>query len=441
MSNFAWSPYCKASSRFLTAMVVARLETGVSDPLSYKCTCPAQEHNDGVVLLFYRYFANSPVLPVEVEIDAQKTEDLAAWHREITARLQITGKIRVAIEGFNVTVGGTKEAIQTYIDVCVKHWSFSNLPLSSEAERKAFFKPSQGCACVFQPATETSVRVCAEITPLGITNYTPSSWNSVEELPPAEFHRRCHEDNVALMDLRNHYESRIGYFIDPQTGEAALRPQIRRFSQWPRYFKTYQDEEAAAAERQILTYCTGGIRCEKATRWMAERNYDGSAAVMPSICTLKGGIAAYLDWIDEEIAVGRMTTQDSLFKGKNYVFDARGAMGLVSSSTAEEPVSQCHVCGKQEDRLSKCRSPGCHLVLVVCEACEVEDPRCCQSCRKQSVAVAADDGVVRKTKEMCVCEQERELGLWGKLQQNQQQGRRKSKTKGLKPQIKVMMAK
>lgn len=416
-------------------MVVPRLQTGVSDPVSYECTCLAGEEGGGTVLLFYRYFANHPSLPAAEAPNAQSIEDLASWHRDITARLGITGKIRVAIEGFNITVAGTRSATASYIEACTNHWSFSNLQLSTETERKAFFKPSPGCACVFQPATEASVRVCAEITPLGITNYAPTSWNVVEELLPSEFHRRCHEEDVALFDLRNHYESRIGYFAHPRTGDPALRPQIRRFSQWPRYFKTHDHQSVAIAgtNSQILTYCTGGIRCEKATRWMAER--DDGVAEKRRISTLKGGIAAYMDWVDEEIAMGRMKAQDSLFKGKNYVFDARGATSLSASS--QEPVAQCHVCGRPEDRLSKCRSPGCHLVLVVCTSCETGDPRCCQNCRDQTETT----GELAKFKEMCMCEKTREFNLWGPEQVKPQRSQksRKAKTNDTEIHIQVKM--
>lgn len=414
-----------------------RLEKGLSDPVSFQCTCAAshqegdEEEEGGLVLLFYRYYANDPPLPSNISINNDLINELATWHKNITQKLNILGKIRIASEGFNITVGGTKASIKLYISSCLEHWSFRNLPLSSVRERKSFFKPSEGCACVFHPATEASVRICNEITPLGITNYVPRRWDSVEELPPAEFHRRCHEqgDRVTLLDLRNYYESRIGWFVNPTSGEEALKPQIRRFSQWPKYFDRYKEEMKSAARgdgadgEQILTYCTGGIRCEKATRWMAERD-DGVVQGRRQIATLKGGIAAYLDWVGEEICAGRMTSRESLFKGKNYVFDARGAVSLDCSS--EEPVSKCHVCGIKNDRLSKCRTLGCHLVLVVCDSCESTDPRCCETCHDQRGA----GSTVSKSREMCLCEKTREFGLWGTTQSKKEK-EKKGKSRNL----------
>ena len=413
-------------------MVVPRLPTGLSDPVNYVCSCPARETKDGgLVLLFYRYFSNTPSLPPSIDITQARVQELAAFHKSLTQTLCLTGKIRIAAEGFNVTVAGLTSSIHEYESALLSHWSLAGLSLTSPAEQKAFFKPSPGCACVFAPATEAAVQICAEITPLGIEGYTPRNWDSVEELVPREFHRRCVQgaERVRLMDLRNHYESRVGFFVDGR-GNRALLPQIRRFSQWPRFWTGAEtgvgrgggriegrDEDR---EEQILTYCTGGIRCEKATRWMAERETErregGSGR---RICTLKGGIAAYLDWVDGEVAQGRMVVEDSLFKGRNYVFDARGAVGL---NTSTHPVAKCHVCGKDEDRLSKCKSQGCHLVLVVCADCEREDPRCCASCSELT-----SEG----TKGMCICEREREFSLWGveDVKEKRTQGWRKAKAK------------
>lgn len=385
-----------------------------SDPVSYTCTCGQP---DGQVLLFYRYFANSPALPSSlVPVAPAAAQDLAAFHTEQTTRLGLTGKIRVATEGFNVTVAGSRAGIAAYMRACLAHWSFAGLAstLESAAAQRAYFKPSGGCACVFPRGA--TVRVCDEITPLGVSGYTPRDWDVVQELTPAEWHARLIEvaaedgagastdGHLELWDLRNHYESRIGYFVLGAQGQPANRPAIRRFSQWPRYVKakTGQIGSGAAAgkeekkQKQLLTYCTGGIRCEKATRWMAEREGEDR-----KICTLRGGIAAYLDWIDDEIGAGRMGAEESLFRGKNYVFDARGAVS--SQSAAGGPVSQCHVCGTRDDRLSKCRSLGCHLVLIVCEGCELgSEPRCCRSCGDMDA----------KSRTMCACERAREQSLW-----------------------------
>ncbi|PMD66053.1 uncharacterized protein K444DRAFT_607467 [Hyaloscypha bicolor E] len=394
----------------LSSLSMPRLPTGSSDPVSFTCTCPAS--NDGLVLLFYRYFAASPPLPSQHDSSAAEPSILAAFHTNLTQKFNLGGKIRVAKEGFNITVAGTKAEIEAYIQECISHWSFSGLDLDTEAKKNGFFKPTPGgCACVFG-GPRASVRVTSEITPMGVMNYSPKSWDQIEVLSPEEFHDKClKDDGTVLMDVRNHYESRIGYFVHPKTGEPAVRPGIRRFSQWPQYVKRHmagKDDSERTEGRQFMTYCTGGIRCEKGARFLQENMEKREG---DTVCTLKGGIAAYLAWIDEEIKLGSKKPEHSLFRGKNYVFDARGSMGL--SEEAGDPVSKCHLCDKPSDRLSKCRSKGCHLVLVVCEHCEEADPRCCQSCRDFDDICASEEKGEARPRPICSCEKEREERLWG----------------------------
>lgn len=422
-------------------MSPSRLPTGTSDPVSFSCTCAASDTpGGGLVLLFYRYFSANPALSPTHSQLAKNPSPLADFHTSLTQKLQLGGKIRIAKEGFNITVGGASDAIQKYIQALLPHWSLSGLDLDTPEEQRLFFKPTTGgCACVFGGAP-ASVQVKAEITPMGVTNYLPKNWNEVESLDPEVFHERCWErgGERVLIDVRNHYESRIGYFVDPVSGESAVRPGIRRFSQWPGFAKRLlgnEGEGRGEGGRQIMTYCTGGIRCEKGVRWMQENMEKREGDV---VCTLKGGIAAYLMWMDEEIKSGRKRPQESLFKGKNYVFDARGSMGL--SEGVEEPVASCHCCGKPEDRLSKCRSRGCHLVLVVCGSCEERgDPRCCSSCRNADT-VSGEVEATKKPKAICACEQKREAELWGGGEQIKlsQKGRRKlSKGVSSSPEINI----
>jgi len=400
-----------------------RPPTGSSDPVSFTCACPAS--GDGLVLLFYRYFAASPSLPTRHDSLANDPTILADFHTNLTQKLNLGGKIRIAKEGFNVTVAGTKAEIQAYIHECISHWSFSSLNIDTEVKKNDFFKTTPGgCACAFGGAP-ASVRVTSEITPMGITNYIPKDWDKIEVLSPEEFHEKCLKDeDMVLMDVRNHYESRIGYFVHPKTGEPAVRPSIRRFSQWPQYVKRHmagKSDISRKSGQRFMTYCTGGIRCEKGARFLQENmeKRDGD-----TVCTLKGGIAAYLTWMDEEIKMGKKKPEDSLFRGKNYVFDARGSMGL--SEHVGGPVSECHQCEQPSDRLSKCRSSGCHLVLVVCEQCEQEDPRCCESCR--DFEASEQIGEVRP-RPICACEKEREERLWGpRVVKDSQQHALKRKT-------------
>ncbi|KAF1365445.1 hypothetical protein EJ07DRAFT_96009 [Lizonia empirigonia] len=222
---------------------------------------------------------------------------------------------------------------------------------------------------------------------------------------PADFHDLCQRGEIPLIDVRNHYESRIGYFITGD-GTVAIRPAVRRFSQWPGYVTRHVlGNEAFKKAEGIATYCTGGIRCEKGARWMQEAlSKEGGSHDAP-VYTLHGGIVAYQAWMQEEVKAGRKSSDESFFKGSNYVFDARGAIGT------HDVVSACHICQKPEARLGKCGGEGCHLVLVVCESCEQKgDICCCEYCRQISTEQL---GATSQGRRVCKCEYDREKSLWG----------------------------
>jgi predicted sulfurtransferase len=379
-----------------------------SDPVSYTCSCPARGEG-GAILLFYRYWENTPNLPSEHASKAKDPNALAEFHKSLSLQLDLGGKFRIAGEGFNITLGGTTTSIAAYIDQCRNHWSFAAIDLSTDEACNAYFKPTAGCACAF--GRKAVIKVTAEITPLGITNYSPASWSKVISLSPQDFHSLCEEGSVPLIDVRNHYESRIGYFTTGD-GQIAVRPAVRRFSQWPGYVvKHVLGNDVYSQPTGIATYCTGGIRCEKGARWMQEKLAAEGVLGDSPIYTLQGGIVAYQAWMQKEVETGRKRPEDSFFKGKNYVFDARGA--IQSATDTQEKVSKCHACGEAEDRLGKCEGTQCHLVLVVCEQCEISGVWCCDDCRYTDMLHQQKEEVASKVRRLCQCESDREKSLWG----------------------------
>jgi predicted sulfurtransferase len=407
---------CESHSPFGTMSLSTVANQDNSDPVNYTCTCAAQTEG-GHVLLFYRYFDNTPALPSEHASNSQDPHALAEYHRRLACDLEIGGKFRVATEGYNITLGGTKSATEKYIQACCTHWSFAGIDLSTPSARDAYFKPTPGCACAF--GGKAFVRVTAEITPLGVTNYSPSSWSNVISLPPAEFHDLLKKGDIPLIDVRNHYESRVGYFVTGN-GTVAVRPAVRRFSQWPGYVVRHVlGNDAYKKPQGIATYCTGGIRCEKGARWMQEALLKDGGREDAPVYTLHGGIVAYQAWMQEEVDARRKIPEDSFFKGTNYVFDARGAIG------AQQAVSACHGCKKPEDRLDKCEMPGCHLVLVVCKPCEQQGGIvCCEDCRR----IESEQQAPTRSRRMCQCENDRERSIWGEGGASLGKGKRRQKT-------------
>ena len=227
-------------------------------------------------------------------------------------------------------------------------------------------------------------------------------------LSPRAFHEAVLQDKSLLFDARNAYESRAGFFA------GAVVPPIRKFGGLPGYldvaWPTLQTLMRQEGRSEVLTYCTGGIRCEKGARLVLDRHLTSSpshtrdgeqGADEITVATLQGGICAYLEWVEEEVEAGRMKKSDSIFRGRNYVFDARGSVGLDEEDTC---ATGCAGCGTSTARLGKCRGRGCCIVLVLCEGCEVRGTHCCTGCVVISEAVTDE----RRRKGVCDCEKERE---------------------------------
>ncbi|KAJ3322463.1 thiosulfate sulfurtransferase (rhodanese)-like domain-containing protein 2 [Boothiomyces sp. JEL0866] len=351
-----------------------RCAKGKSDPISLNCDC----NNSGTVLLYYNYTQTNPTLAKELE--------------SLGTKLHLSGKIRVGSEGYNITVAGTTESCDEWIKY------FLNPEIMPGIEKIGdkldefivkFFKPSKGCVHVFDGL---SVKIVAEICPLGVSadklanipctsekvidyilNPKIVELGNITSLPPAEYHQELLNagDDCVILDTRNYYESKIGIFKN------AVAPAIRKFSSLPQYIKNTKSDYN---NKKILTYCTGGIRCEKASRYIQAET--GSPVVM-----LEGGIHNYLEWAAK-------TNTESLFQGVNYVFDARQSLG--DSKTL---ISNCQICGNSCGNYKKCIGENCHLLITCCVDCGTDNLYCCQDCKER--------------KKICSCELRRrqELGF------------------------------
>jgi predicted sulfurtransferase len=367
-----------------------------SDSVGNTCDC-----SDGRVLLFYNYLSVGK-------------EKLAQEIFELCKTVNIRGKIRIAGEGYNITVGGTVEATAQFAEYFMNGLT-PGLELLSKDERDKFFhlffKPSKGCChvfdelnvkivqeiCVFDdhfvsnPIKPHSQKVAENILSQKSNTILAHSDSNLEQaetlkteidhkihsLSPPEFHafllKTQNDPNYLLLDVRNYYESKIGYF------QNAILPPIRKFKNLPDYIRKH---EKVFEKTNILTYCTGGIRCEKASRFIQKQT--GS-----DIFVLEGGIHNYLDWIsstslgakDENRGgivslIAKDGNTQNLFKGNNYVFDARKQLkgsGLVA---------KCKNCDQLCGDYQKCSSSNCHLIVSCCEDCTDVVLFCCEDCRE-----------------------------------------------------------
>ena len=175
---------------------------------------------------------------------------------------------------------------------------------------------------------------------------TDVSQPRVQGLSPKEFHEELvklkeqNDPSVLLLDTRNDYESKIGHF------DGALCPPIRKFSSLKNYVK--ENPDLFNGKKRLLTYCTGGIRCEKAAAWLMDQ-------VGVPVSMLDGGIHNYLEWINEA-----EKPMESSFVGANYVFDGRIALGGKVSGT-------CEKCSSHGSLYGKCQQ--CPIHVLTCDDC------------------------------------------------------------------------
>ncbi|XP_062502945.1 thiosulfate sulfurtransferase/rhodanese-like domain-containing protein 2 isoform X2 [Corticium candelabrum] len=255
----------------------------IRDSLMEKMSIWKNDGNEvsGFVVLFYKYTS----IPVP--------QTVASWQKTLCERLNLTGKVRVALEGINATVGGSMQAIIEYVSKVISHPFPHQISLED-------VKTSPGGAESF-PCLKVSV--CREIVPIGLTSCAFSFANVGERLSPDKFHeqvskaRDSQPSDVLLLDCRNYYESRIGRFV------GAVAPDIRKFSYFPEFV---EQNRGVFKDKCVYMYCTGGIRCEKASAYLK------SKGVCRDVFQLSGGIHKYLEQYP-----------DGFFQGKLYVFDER----------------------------------------------------------------------------------------------------------------------
>ncbi|XP_070287215.1 thiosulfate sulfurtransferase/rhodanese-like domain-containing protein 2 isoform X2 [Myotis yumanensis] len=310
--------------------------------------------DEGEVLLYYCYR------------DLEDPHWICAWQTALCRHLHLTGKVRIATEGINGTVGGSKLATRLYVEVML------SCPLFKHYLCEDDFKSSKGGACCFP---ELRVGVFEEIVPMGI------SPNKISYKKPGEFHKEVEkflsqanqeQSDTILLDCRNFYESKIGRF------QGCLAPDIRKFSYFPGYVDRNLD---LFREKRVLMYCTGGIRCERGSAYLKAKG------VCKEVFQLKGGIHKYL----EEFP-------DGFYKGKLFVFDERYALSYNS-----DIVSECSYCGAPWDQYKLCSTPQCRQLVLTCPACQGQGlTACCVTCQDKGSSPASSPAQ-HSFKEECDC--------------------------------------
>lgn len=282
------------------------------------------------VLLYYKY----------VPID--NTETFKEEHRTLCEQLGLRGRIIVAAEGINGTVSGTKAQTDAYVKALHADPRFADMPFKiDEATEHAFPK--------------LKVKVKREIVNLNLSDDIDPNILSGKRLSPEQFYEALQDDDCIVIDGRNDYEYDIGHF------RGAIRPDVKTFREFPDWIR---ENLQPYKHKKVLTYCTGGIRCEKLSGLLLREGFT-------DVSQLDGGIVTYGKHPE---------VQGKRYDGKCYVFDKR--ISVPVNQTEDVVVGKCYHCGKPEDRYVNCANPECHLQHICCDACERKYRRSCSdACR------------------------------------------------------------
>ncbi len=280
------------------------------------------------ILLYYKY----------VRIDEH--ELFAKEHLEACKVLQLKGRILIAKEGINGTVCGTPEQTNAYMSMMQQDPRFADMIFKIDESNQPAFKK-----IFVRPRAElVTFRLEEDVNPNELTG---------TYLSPKQFYEHLQEDDVIILDGRNDYEYDIGHFRN------AIRPDVEAFRDFPEWIRENMSE---FKNKKILTYCTGGIRCEKLSGFLLKEGFT-------DVSQLHGGIITYGK--DPEVR-GR------LFDGKCYVFDERISVPI-NRTDEDKVVGKCHHCGKPEDRYVNCAYDLCHLQHICCPACEQKHQLYCSA--------------------------------------------------------------
>ncbi|SDM18444.1 UPF0176 protein [Catalinimonas alkaloidigena] len=284
-----------------------------------------QSQEPRTTLSFYRY----------VRID-----DPAALRDELYAQWmqwRVWGRVYVAQEGINAQVSVPTEHFEAYRDAIYQHPYLGQLRLNVavEDDGKSFFK--------------LAIKVRPKIVADGLNDTTFDVTNKGQHLSAEAFNRIAEDPNTIIVDMRNHYEAEVGHF------EGAIRLDADSFRD---ALPMAERELEGQQEKNVVMYCTGGIRCEKASAYFKHKGYK-------NVFQLEGGIIKYAHEVQEKGLPNK-------FRGKNFVFDER-----LGERVGHEVISHCHQCGAPCDTHTNCDNTACNLLFIQCEACAAQYEGCC----------------------------------------------------------------
>jgi predicted sulfurtransferase len=284
------------------------------------------------IVLYYKY------------ITVKYPKQVVKWQQQVCQELGFKGRILVSDEGINGTLAGTSQNIERYKKLMSEHELFRDID----------FKESNGGPECFP---RLSIKVRTEAVSLGIPCNILTTKNSGQHLSPKETHELITQnpEDLVILDARNNYESAIGKF------QNAITPDIENFRDLPTFLDNNIEQ---FKDKQVLMYCTGGIRCERATAYLHEKN------VAKKVYQIQGGIHRYVE-----------EYPDGFFRGKNYVFDGR-----IAVKVNDDIIGKCLLCANPCDDYHNCLNAQCNKHFIGCQICIAMFSGCCSETCKILIA-------------------------------------------------------
>ncbi|RMD76697.1 rhodanese-related sulfurtransferase [Candidatus Dojkabacteria bacterium] len=279
------------------------------------------------VLLYYKFF------------HVRDPHDLRDWQYDLCRKLKLKGRIIIAEEGINGTVAGDRSSCEEYMSK------------TEEKIGKLEWKTSHSEIEELFPKLKVKVR--PEIVTFGVKVDLSKKAPYIDSYEMRNLYNSEEFDDYVIVDGRNEYESRIGRF------KYAVTPDINNFREFPKWFKK---NRGIFKGKKVVTYCTGGIRCEKLSAFLIEQG-------IRDVFQLHGGIHRYSE-----------RTGGENFEGEMYVFDAR--VHVPVNFVNPNIISRCHFCGKSVARFKNCKNQRCNSQEITCEECEKLYSGFCKKCTK-----------------------------------------------------------
>ncbi len=280
------------------------------------------------------------------------------------SKLNIVGRTYVAKEGINAQISVPVPNFEQFRDELYQFPFLDGIRLNIAVEDGG----------VKHPFLKLKIKVRDKILADGLNDENFDVTNKGIHLDAAEFNKLTDDPNTILIDFRNHYESEVGHF------KGAITPDVDTFRDSlpvieDLYLKGNED-------KNIVMYCTGGIRCEKASAWYKHRGFK-------NVHQLEGGIIKYANDC-KDLGI------ENKFIGKNFVFDERRGERI-----SEDIIAQCHQCGEPCDVHTNCVNDGCHLLFIQCDKCKEKFENCCSDECQQTIHLPLEEQkALRKGKEI-----------------------------------------